>query len=191
MRSMKKTSSPATSPQTWWQWVLVYPGLLLGLLGSMPTIVEASKSWRHNVPFGTAVGAEQRAALFDKNAACLERLAVAERSVRLPDDTIVQALPCDSGDIMIWVEPPSGGPIIHWVPRDQLLRKTAAVPAVAAVAAEVAQASSRPVAVLCVIRQPKGIIVRRLRLADGSCIDEVINSYTGQVVRKTGVACAC
>ncbi|MBL8702037.1 MAG: hypothetical protein JNK67_26880 [Alphaproteobacteria bacterium] len=189
---MKKPASTSTAPQTWWQWVLVYPGLILGLLGSVPTVVEASRSWLHEVPFGTAAGAEQRARLFAKNTACLELIASTERSVHLPDATIVQALPCDTGDIMIRVEPPAADPIIHWVPREQLLKTVATGPSMAANATEVAQAGNRPVAVLCVVRQPRGMIVRRLRLADGTCIEEVINSYTGTVTRKPGtVACAC
>lgn len=37
-------SRNGANPTKWWQWVLVYAGIVLGMLGTIPTAIEALKS---------------------------------------------------------------------------------------------------------------------------------------------------
>ncbi len=51
-----------------------------------------------------------------------------------------------------------------------------------------AQAQAEPV-VICVTKDAKGNIVRRLKLASGQCQEQVINPYTGTVIEVRAAAC--
>ena len=46
--SIADTKTVPKDPSTWWQWLLVYPTLAVALLTSIPTFVEAWRSWKYD-----------------------------------------------------------------------------------------------------------------------------------------------
>lgn len=186
--------SGTAPPRAWWQWLLIYPSLALGLLGSVPTLLQAVESVRFDVPYRAVPLARESHALFERNLDCLGSIATADHVVRLPDNTAIHALACRTGDIMIRVDRPDGRSSIRWLEGKSLLMSADAGPIAAAAASDattVAAAGNAPVAVLCTLRQRDGKIVRRVRLANGGCADEVINPYTGAIVALRPAPCAC
>ena len=97
------------------------------------------------------------------------------------------------------IQPPGSEPRFRWIGFDrfegraQLAATLACFPgfSIRPAAAEEPPrffAQAEPV-VLCVIRDAKGFIVRRLQLPDGKCQEKVINPYTGAVVEVRPAAC--
>ena len=186
----------SSAPRAWWQWLLIYPGLALGLLGSIPTLVQAFESLRFDVPYRAVPLARESHAMFERNLDCLDLLASSEHVVRLPDNTAIHALACRTGDIMIRVDRPDGRSTIRWLEGKSLMASAGTPPgligsAAAADAMRQLATGDQPVAVICTKRQRDGTVVRRMRLASGACIDEVINSYTGAVVAVRPAPCTC
>jgi len=184
-----------TTPGAWWQWLLIYPGLVLGLIGSLPTLIQAVESWRFDVPFAAVPVARASHAMFEKNVECLSEIGEPDHVVRLPDNTLIHAVACKTGDIMIRIDRPDGRSLIRWLESKSLMTAEAdgLTPIARAAAQDREPASGRTpaVAVLCTFRLPDGKIARRIRLKSGSCSDEIINPYTGAVVAVRPAACAC
>jgi hypothetical protein len=187
--------SDTGGPRSWWQWLLIYPSLALGVLGSLPTVIQGVESLRFKVPFGAVPLARESHAMFERNLDCLGSIAEAGHVVRLPDNTAIHAVPCRTGDIMIRVDRPDGRSSIRWLEGRSLM--LAARDALAPIGQASAQDATpvagggHPVAVLCMFRQPDGKIVRRVRLNTGNCVDEIINPYTGAIVTVRPAPCSC
>ena len=61
------------SPSKWWQWILIYPSLLIAVLGAIPTLIEAAKAYRYDVPIFTSAAAEKQVKLWERNIDCLKK----------------------------------------------------------------------------------------------------------------------
>ena len=109
-KSQSEEASAATKPvpkkpNTWWQWLLLYPTLLIALVGAIPTYWEMFESKQFGVNFGESASAKQQHSLWEKNITCLqapEDWYVNDYNIRV-DATI-----CKSGDILIMAEDPAG-----------------------------------------------------------------------------------
>jgi hypothetical protein len=190
-----KRPDDATKPRSWWQWLLIYPSLALGLVGSLPTAIQGVESLRWKVPYGTVPMARESHAMFERNLDCLDTIAEPGRMVRLADNTAIHAVACRTGDIMIRVDRSDGRSSIRWLEGKSLVtagRDALAPigPAQASEATHVAQGGT-PVAVICTKRQRDGTIMRRVRLSSGACVDEIINPYNGNIVAVRPAPCSC
>ena len=84
-------------PSTWWQWLLVYPTVIIAVIGAIPTFVELYKSWDRNIPFGMSRMASEENKLWKKNFECSkgEFLSV-KNELNIEVGTII----CRSGDVL-------------------------------------------------------------------------------------------
>ena len=175
----------------WWQWLFAYPTIITGLIGAVPQYSTWVKAYVLNVPWGAVSEAEEQKALWSKNFECSwkESAQAGTTSMTTSRDERVTVTLCRSGDALVAFQPPGSEPRFRWIGFDRFEKSAHAGPA-AAFAAEVPRllAQADPV-VICVIRDAKGQIVRRLQLPDGKCQEQVINPYTGAVVEVRAAAC--
>ena len=172
---------------------------VLALCGAIPQYAMWFKALNAGVPSTTLHTALEQERLWEKNFTCATRLdrnskdyaAIAGDSVHV----VVWA--CPSGDVLITTESPqeTASPRSVWIPLTP--SPTEASPWPSLIRQALAAAQRLPAdwhvdqitQVLCQRRLRDGHIMRRVRLADGSCRDEVINTRTGRVVRSRPAPC--
>jgi hypothetical protein len=178
----------ASKPTTWWQWWLMYPALGVAILGAIPTVINGVRALSLGLPYSEVPQATKNADLFAKNFDCLKKTGP---SVELKDNTEVQAVICDNGDIWIRVTTADKLSGIVWVsPADIAPRKHAGLIVGEAVAAPSRREVAADSPVLCVFRDRSGKIVRKIAVAPGRCQDQQIDPYTGAVT-SVPADCAC
>jgi hypothetical protein len=188
------------------QW-LKYPGLLVAILGCIPTLIELYLSIKTGVPLGQASEAARQRKLWLANQDCL----VSVEPIEIPTDRSIKvtALVCpSSGDVLITkfirtsvptpeiVETPDSlEPISRWVEND-IFQESAFIDLFfpVAIAASINndqeenQISQSPI-VLCTKDLGGGKLLRQVQYPDGQCFNEVIDTYTGSVVSRTQGSC--
>jgi hypothetical protein len=178
----------------WWQWVLMYPTLGISLFASIPTLLQYYQSHKLNVPVDNVHAAKRQDNLWAANLECTKQ--VRAETVTTQFNTQVSVTVCPkSGDVLVTVQPPdSPSPqVFRWIDVKALLKESSRLSAAfllrEAVAAEdkivVAQAES----VVCQ-RLAEGRLVRRVRDKNGNCFEEIINTYTGVLEKRTPAPCA-
>jgi hypothetical protein len=180
-----KPHSPA-SPNSWWQWILVYPTLAISVAGSIPTAVELTRSARAGVPFGQANAALQQQDLWSKNMLCTGAPfdgLLNEYNVQV-DATI-----CRSGDVLVRFWGPQDKKAYRWVPVERFDAKMSSFALIGRAMAQPSPRRSNEV-VECQWSPEPGWVVRRVREAGTKqCYDERIRTSTGEVVNRQGVSC--
>ena len=174
---------------TWWQWMLIYPTLLITIISSVPTYAELFRSFKYGVPFGQSISAGQQNELWNKNLTCPTApfdWYVTEYNFSV-DATI-----CRSGDILVRVKDPKGKTVCTWIPVDGLIQggTTAslisdAYAAEPALSLQIAQSSGN---VICQRFISDGRLLRRIQTS-GGCFDEIVNTYTGEVIQRNPAPC--
>jgi hypothetical protein len=191
----------ARKKKKWWQWLLAYPTIITGAIGAVPQYTTWVKAYMLNVPWNAVSEAEEQKALWTKNFECSwkEPAQSAKTTMTTGRNERVTITLCPSGDALVAIQPPGGEPRFRWIGFDRFGTGTERAawldelpgfgvrPAAAAEAPRLL-AQAEPT-VICVTRDARGFIVRRLQLADGKCQEQVINPYTGTVVTVRAAAC--
>lgn len=168
----------------------MYPAFGIALIGAVPTVTQMIQALRIGVGYRDVPYATANNDMFIRNFDCLKYEGP---SIKLPNNTVVQAVVCMTGDIWVRVTTPDNRGKIVWInPYDIVGRAQAGWYIGAALAAE---RPLRSVAaderVICVSRDRSGNIVRVLQIAPGNCRREKIDPYTGTVTTLDSVSCAC
>jgi hypothetical protein len=189
------------SRRKWWQWLLAYPTVITSVFGAVPQYTSWAKAYMLNVPWNAVSEAEGQKALWTKNFECSwkEPSQTAKTTLTTTRNERVTITLCPSGDALVAIQSPGGEPRFRWIGFDRFeggAQRAATLDglpgfSIGQAAAEEPPrffAQAEPV-VLCVIRDAKGFIVRRLQLPDGKCQEKVINPYTGAVVEVRPATC--
>lgn len=179
-------------PKKWWQWVLMYPTLLLAIIGTMPTLYELYNSRKLDVPFGFSKTAIQQDEIWHKNFECIQQQK--PKCVKTKFNVEVGAIVCPSGDVLLQVTSPDDSKIIRWVSLETFgLNKisTADFFPGEAFASDLHKKEklAQAFTVLCQRWLNQGLLLRRVRYADGRCFDEQINTFTGAVISRAPAPC--
>lgn len=86
-------------PSKWYHWALLYPGLILSLGGSVPTVWNEIKAWRLGVQSQQVQQVQEQQRLWEKNLPCLRLKPV--YAVTLADGVEVGVTLCESGDALL------------------------------------------------------------------------------------------
>ncbi len=200
----ERAKRPPKTPQRWWQWVLIYPALVIAMLTAAPQWVEMYRKSTENIKVASVADAEKQAQLWRKNLSCS---AAPFSWYNNPSNIKIDATICDSGDIFVRAATPGNGQFFKWLPLEDVVQTNSASgngvipPANAATRSDrlEAVAARAPVAqslfhlaqmatVLCQKIVDGRYIHRRVQTPDG-CFDEVIDTYNGQVVRRNSAPC--
>ena len=185
----------------WWQWLLAYPTILTSVAGAVPQYTTWAKAYMLDVPWGAVSEAEEQKGLWTKNFECSwkESAQTARTSVTSNRNERVSITVCQSGDALVAFQPPGSEPRFRWIGFDRFQggAQGAAMPdglpgfsiRHAAAAEPLRMSAQAEPVVICVTKDAKGLIVRRLQRPDGTCQEQVINPYTGTVVEVRPAAC--
>lgn len=182
-------------PAAWWQWVLVYPTILISVIGAIPTFVELYKSWNREIPFGMSRAASEENQLWKKNFECSkgEFLSV-KNDLNIEVGTII----CRSGDVLLKIQVPSQTAIYRWVGLDSLTSERMAVANwfIRSAHAASVDGNSNPIllaqansTVLCQRWINSWKLLRRITLQGQGCFDEIVNTYNGRIEQRNSAAC--
>lgn len=173
-------------------------------------VLEQVFAFRNNVRPEVADIAKMQPELWNKNSECA--LTVKGELISLSDGQQMMIQNCPSGDILVtkFVNPLNS--TFVWIPKDVFDRSLMSqehalfnLPVDKAYAATVPQTipnASPPelstletthlaqsFTVICIKQLGDGKVLRRIKLDDGTCVDQTINAYNGTVISNTTVAC--
>lgn len=139
--------------------------------------------------------------LWSRNSECVQTVKGELIALNNGQQMMIQI--CPTGDILVskFVNPLNS--TFVWIPNDvfdrslnlqenallNLLTGTAyaatANPALVSNEVQIAQSFT----VICIKQLGDGKVLRRIKLADGTCVDQIINTYNGTVIENQTVAC--
>ncbi len=174
----------------WWQWVLLYPTLAITLISAVPTWLDKYQSVRLGVSRQHLAIAEEQNTLWQVNFECARAQDI--QAIRNTRNVEVGAQVCPTGDVLIRLKlPDSEHPKIRWVSARSLEQQAffSLGPAAAYAAPREGGPSQGPQSVVDQRWLKPGLLKQRVRQGGSGCVDLVINTYTGNVVSQTPVAC--
>jgi len=197
-------SIPDQHPSRWWQWVIMYPAFFLSLVGNMQHMPNLVTALQQGVPPNVAQEMRKQSNLWKKNIECLGQQRSVSKSQS--DELVISVTLCPTGDMLVSIDDAypqnikSVKLVRHWVefsaqsenPFSNILMPRA----IAATLSNLSQPRYQlntptklaRVTIICQKNLGEGRILRRLRHEDGKCFDEVVNTFTGEVISQTAVS---
>lgn len=177
----------------WWQWLLLYPGLAVAILGAIPTYIEGVKSYTYDVTFGSSFDAQEQNRLWRENFECVKNVTFSP--IINKKNVEIASVVCESGDVLLRGRRPEWEqPQLRWVSWNEVApRETSALfdfvnSANASEMPYLVLAQGSSTSVLCQRWVGAGRILQRVKTRNG-CFDEVINTYNGSVVSRRSAPC--
>lgn len=174
------------APKSWWQWLLVYPTLLVAIAGSIPTALEFYRSAAARVPYGHSGDAKLQDDLWAKNMRCTEAPfdgLLNEYNVQV-DATI-----CKSGDVLVRFWGPHDKKAYRWIPVERFDPQVSSFGMMSAAVAQTPPRRQFEV-VVCQWSPEPGWVIRRTRNTETNvCFNEQIRTTSGQVVDRVPIEC--
>ncbi|GMR21369.1 MAG: hypothetical protein BMS9Abin36_1969 [Gammaproteobacteria bacterium] len=182
---------PKKKETNWLQMVLMYPALIIALIGAVPKYTD----WVQSIVTGkseTQIKLEEsQAALWVRNMECDIDDAI---DVKTSTNTMVSVALCPTGDMFVRYKPADvARPFVRWVTANYIVdsEPTRAMFGIRDVYA--AEDPLRPI-VLADTRVCQalvnGKVIRVIRKDDGSCVKEVIDAGSGNIDSIEVVACS-
>jgi hypothetical protein len=112
----KPNSDEQQAPKTWWQWVFLYPALVIAIITAVPQWVQTAANWRSGIPLKQIETAKDQGALWKKNLSCTSAPLDPYLS---PKNIKVDAHICASGDVFVRMFSPDRAPSYYWVDVDK------------------------------------------------------------------------
>ena len=172
---------------------------VVAVVGAIPQYATWFQAFTAGVPSTVLHTALEQERLWQKNFSCATRLDQnSEAYAAITGDKVhVVVWACPSGDVLVTTESPqeTASPRSVWVPLTASPREAGHwTPLIRQVFAAGQWSPGGPrlariVNVLCQKWLRDGFILRRVRLDNGRCRDEVINTRTGQVVQSRAAPC--
>ncbi len=191
----ENTDYPEKNSLTWWQWILMYPTLLMAIAGSIPTLLNIFYSIQLDVSFSEVQMAMEQNKLWTKNFECSRTLPTHWSEA---DDKGIKigVTVCPSKDVLVAVNGKIE-PSYRWIgfntfnSTQQFANRL--VPA--AIAAELPHPinlaqSNEKTTVLCQKKLSNTRILRRVKMSDGRCFDLTVDTATGKILKKVLVKCS-
>jgi hypothetical protein len=195
-------------PQKWWQQLLLSSAFLTfatALVTAAPKWFDSGMALIHNTQNRSYIEAQRQAELWKKNFSCV---ALPQAYSPAADNVKLDATICNSGDI--FVSALAGDkPYFYWLPLDRVLGKeksgsilssaqaaeaplggaqlTRAVMTEAGARAVMQKIQTGPVICKRVL-DPRHVLLR-ISTPQG-CLDQIVDTYTGQVVQSKPAPCA-
>jgi hypothetical protein len=208
--SRRKPSPTGGGRLGWWarvvDWVSDHPKQASALAGlvvaALPAPLQLAGAMLLGVPYAEFLPALRENKLWKENLACA---SAPFDGLATPQNMQVDAVVCQSGNVLVRVKSPNGNTAYRWVPLESVVERTAntfgligtaqaeGVPASAAALVPMLVAGGSNFEVICQQWLGNGLVKRRLLdRGTGRCIDEVVNTFTGKVVSSSPAPdCRC
>ena len=212
MNAQLQTKGDQGQPRRWWQWVLLYPTVVVGLggalIGAIPQYLTWIQAFRIGVPTSQVFSAQIQNELWNKNVDCAKTLS---KPITIEENILVSVNACSSGDVLVRVIYPGDKELYRWIPFKlvtstsmetrapitgnlpvDFLAEKWRVAEGSLFATETTPSEFRSgqaqKQVICQKWLGNGRLLRRVRAAD-MCYDEIINTYTGRVEERKPAEC--
>ena len=189
MRGRRSRNAGSSMPSHWWQWLLVYPALLIALFTAVPEWLKVVKSFKEDLPVARVDDAEYQKGLWLKNGVCTPVHAYTGLTSIKADADVCHS----SGDVLVSLSFPDSNKSYYWVGADRLIKTpssddnspTALGPTrgLENILAQAAQPF-----VMCQRFPDQRNLLRVVNVGD-SCFDEIVDTYTGQVMSQNPSVC--
>lgn len=166
--------------------LLVYPGLLVAVIGAVPNYMEKYNAARESMSVQELRKQTLENRMWQENFEC-------RISPDKPADVgkiFAEAVICPSGTILVLIVRREGTPTYKWIPKEEIDAPgesgllSGILNALSPIAVAHAQST-----VICQKWISGSMLKRRIRAADGTCYDEVVDTGTGRVVSSTPASC--
>jgi len=189
---MPKPSSDRKSLSPFWARFAKASAFVAVFLSAVPTYQQWFKSFQFNVPFRNVSEAENQDELWQENKDCYKQATPLQVKTSTNDALSVTVCPA-TGDILLDVQRAGGHQqITRWIGL-QNIETTAVASGILSTTAFAAEApieiAQVPTVVLCQRFLGPGLLLRRVKFANGQCVDQQINTYSGLVVSTVPARC--
>ncbi len=179
-------------PIKWWQWLLMYPTLVIALLGHIPNGIKLYHSYKTGVSFSKIDASSEQNNLWKKNLDCLTGLNFHE--VTTASNATVSVGICKSGDVLVCGK--SADPTVEgeklWISFSQIKKKHTSLIIKDAWAASIRESflvAEGGATVICRKWIGDGLLLMRLKYPNGQCVDQTINTFTGVIISTAEAPC--
>ncbi|MEO0912704.1 MAG: hypothetical protein AAFY59_06925 [Pseudomonadota bacterium] len=200
------TKSEKSGPKTWWQWLLVYPTLVVAVISAAPLWKDLAFAFWYDTDVAQTDLYRKQAEFWSTHQECT---ASSFQWVENPEKVKVDATICGNGNIFVRIRTPDNRTVSQGIYIDDLIKAAEAASGIsdlpqfwgAAYAAAPGEAAGAPretpwprvaqnAQVECQSPASDGRhVVRRIRVAD-ECFDETVDTFTGVVTETIPVNCA-
>jgi hypothetical protein len=175
----------AQTPQRWWQWILLYPTLIVTIIPAIFQFIQWGTALHYGLPLTeNTTGALDQLNGWKDNAKCITDRNISHVEPKSPVDYKISLLPCPSGDILVTLTPMRNpdDQVNTWVLTRKFFGESHQGLLVSSALAQSTMSQvHRPDAVRVIgIKQQGTTIIKRTQLSDGTCIDTVIDGLTGR-----------
>ena len=177
------------SPQRWWQWMLMYPTIIIALAGALPQYYQWITAAAIGLPIFSDVGdAQRQEKAWERNVDCLR--GIDHIKPTSSTNYSIDLVSCPTGDILVTLTPLQNPDqaVSRWIITKTLFTQVAEVPPPTMELAQVAKERPDSVQVLDIKKQGANV-VRRIQRADNTCVDETIDAYTGRHLDQKPASC--
>lgn len=191
---MKTSPASYRSKRPWWQWILMYPTLAVAIVGALPQYQQWVSALSLGVPLGSNVRElQEQDEAWQANLDCLARID----HIKPQAETTygIDLLSCPSGDILVTVTPIHAPTkqVSRWIITRTLFGEKTKVTWLSSAFAQsvVAPRGAIPEAESVIdIRKQGNQVVRRVKLSNGNCLDQTIDTFTGRHLQDQVAPCA-
>jgi hypothetical protein len=180
-------------PQRWWQWALMYPTVIVALIGAVPQYYQWAAAATMGLPISANVrGAQEQEMAWERNVNCLR--GIDHIKPGSSTNYAIDLVSCPSGDILITLTPLQSPDqqISKWIVTKNLFTRVAQqLFSIGALAQGAGTPPGGPTQVRILDTKKDGAVVtRRVQLSDNTCIDETIDAYTGRRIDRRQAPCS-
>jgi hypothetical protein len=171
-------------PQRWWQWMLMYPTIIIALAGAIPQYYQWMTAVALGLPFLSDVNdAQQQEKAWERNVNCVR--SIDHIKPTSSTNYSIDLVSCPTGDILVTLTPLQNPDqqVSRWIVTKTLFAQVAeaASPARPELAEVAGAPSASPDSVRVLdIRKQGTSVIRRIQRSDNTCVDETIDAYTGR-----------
>ena len=180
------------SPQRWWQWMLMYPTIVIALAGALPQYYQWISAAALGLPFTDSGDARLQRSAWDRNITCLVGHDIDHIKPTSHTNYAIDLTPCPTGDILVTLTPLQNPDqqVTRWVITQTILTKVADNARSNIELAQVTAPAASPNSVRILdIKQEGATVVRRIQRSDNTCVDETIDANTGRHLDQKPASC--
>lgn len=186
-------------PSRWWQWLLLYPSLIIAVVGAVPTYLELLNSYNLDVPYGHSADAREQNRLWQDNFECSKKADFAN-STKNKEAVEIGVAICESGDVLLRGKRPEWSqPNLRWVSWSDVAPNGSADNKAHALLELISSAEAKEPGLGMVAQAPTGSVICQRWVAAGQllqriatrngCFDQLINTFNGWVLSTHPAPC--
>jgi len=177
-------------PKRWWQWVLMYPTIIIALFAGVPQIYQWGSAIALGLsPFANVSEAQAQEKAWERNVDCLHNIDHVKPSSST--NYSIDLVSCPSGDILVTLRPLQNPDqqVSRWIVTRALFAEAALLSLVSPALAQDNPSATTTVRIIDIKKQGSTVI-RRVQLSDDTCVDETINAFSGRRLSQKSAPCA-